>query len=189
MKLIIGLGNPESRYNNTRHNVGFAMLDVYAERENTKWQDKPKFKALIAELSGSDKVVLAKPTTYYNLSGESVRSIADFYKIPARDILIIHDDHALPFGTLRTREQGSDGGNNGIKSINTHIGVGTNRIRVGTGTELRDQMSDSDYVLGKFSTTERKKLSDLQDKITNIIDDFINDKFTVTTHKQPPAKP
>jgi PTH1 family peptidyl-tRNA hydrolase len=183
MKLIVGLGNPEKKYDDTRHNVGFDMLDSYAEREKAKWQDKPKFKAYVAELSADDKVILAKPTTYYNLSGESVRAIADFYKIPAQNILVIHDDHALPFGTVRTREQGSDGGNNGIKSINTHISAGTSRIRVGTGTELRDKMSDSDYVLSKFSAAERKQLSAIQPKINEIIDDFINDKFFATTHK------
>lgn len=183
MKLIIGLGNPEKKYVGTRHNVGFDMLDSYAERKEVEWQDKPKFKAAIAELPRVDRIILAKPTTYYNLSGESVRAIADFYKIPAQNILVIHDDHALPFETVRTREQGSDGGNNGIKSINTHIGPDTNRIRVGTGTELRDKMSDSDYVLSKFSAAERKQLSAIQTKIDAIIDDFIDDKFVATTHK------
>ncbi|NCU30954.1 aminoacyl-tRNA hydrolase [Candidatus Saccharibacteria bacterium] len=183
MKLIVGLGNPEFRYDGTRHNVGFAMLDIYAKREKAKWQDKPKFKALIAELMADEKIILAKPTTYYNLSGETVRAIADFYKIPVENILVVHDDYALPFGTLRTREQGSDGGNNGIKSINTHMGPGTNRVRIGTGTDLRDQMSDSDYVLSKFSEAERKDLIAMQHKIAEIIDNFINNKFFATTHK------
>lgn len=183
MKLIVGLGNPEKRYDDTRHNVGFGALDFYAEKKQVDWQEKSKFKAIIAELPGDEKALLVKPTTYYNLVGESVRIIADFYKVEPQDILVIHDDHAIPFGTIRTREQGSDAGNNGIKSINAHLGPNTCRIRIGTGTELRDKISDTDYVLGKFSATERKELPKLQSKIAEIIDDFIEGKFFITTHR------
>lgn len=183
MKLIVGLGNPEKKYEKTRHNVGFAVLDAYAEREKTDWQEKVKFKALVAELPTAEKTLLVKPTTYYNLVGESVRALADFYKIAPENILIIHDDHALPFGSLRTREQGSDAGNNGIKSINTHVGSSTKRLRVGTNSEHRGNKSDSDFVLSAFSAKEKKELPRLQEKIAEIIDDFIDNKFFVTTHK------
>ena len=183
MKLIVGLGNPEKKYDKTRHNAGFEALDFYAEQKKIDWQDKTKFKAMVAEISGDEKVLLVKPTTYYNLVGESVRTIADFYKVEPRDILVIHDDHMIPFGTIRTREQGSDAGNNGIKSINAHLGPNTCRIRIGTGAELREKMADSDYVLGKFSATERKELPELQNKIAEIIDDFVAGKFFITTHR------
>ena len=183
MKLIVGLGNPEKKYGDTRHNVGFAMLDAYAEQEKTEWQDKPKFKALIAELPTAEKTLLVKPTTYYNLVGESVRALADFYKVSPKNILVVHDDHALPFGTIRTREQGSDAGNNGIKSINAHMGPATRRIRIGTHSEQRQTQNDADYVLSRFSKAEQKQLPDQERIVGRIIDDFIAGKFFVTTQK------
>jgi PTH1 family peptidyl-tRNA hydrolase len=183
MKLIVGLGNPEKKYDGTRHNVGFALLDRYAAVQDVEWQPKEKFKALVAELPTAEKVLLVKPTTYYNLVGESVRALADFYKIAPEHILVIHDDHVLPFGTLRTREQGSDAGNNGIKSINAHLGPTTRRLRVGTHSELRDMMNDADYVLSKFSAAEKKELKQLDTAVADIIDDFIANRFVVTTRR------
>lgn len=183
MKLIVGLGNPEKKYDGTRHNVGFAMVDHYARREQAQWQDKPKFKAVIAELPTAEKALLVKPTTYYNLVGESVHLIADFYKIAPENILILHDDHALPFGTLRTREQGSDAGNNGIKSLNTHVGPATRRVRIGTHSALREHMDDADYVLATFAAEERRALPELETTIATLIDEFLADRFVATTHR------
>lgn len=180
MKLIVGLGNPEKKYDGTRHNVGFFVLDTLAEETGAKWQHKDKFKAFMAELP--DKTaLLVKPTTYYNLVGESVRALTDFYKITPEDILIIHDELALPFGTLRTREQGSDAGNNGIKSMNAHLGHTTKRLRIGTHNELADFMDTADFVLAKFTPTER---SDLSEKIMPIVQThikaFLTDTFEPT---------
>ena len=107
MKLIVGLGNPESRYDNTRHNVGFMMLDRFAEQQSLAFKPMPKFKAFVAEYSGPHKALLFKPTTYYNESGTAVRAVADFYKIEPGDILLVHDELALPLGTIRTRYKGS----------------------------------------------------------------------------------
>lgn len=179
MKLIVGLGNPEKKYDGTRHNIGFAVLDTLAEEKGAKWQLKEKFKAHIAELP-ERSALLVKPTTYYNLVGESVRAIADFYKITPESILIIHDDHALPFGILRTRAGGSDAGNNGIKSINAHI-PGTHRLRIGTHAALREHMNDADYVLSKFSDDELQSLAALQENIFDLIVDFTNGDLPVTT--------
>jgi peptidyl-tRNA hydrolase, PTH1 family len=129
MKLIIGLGNPEERYKNTRHNVGFRVLTAYADASDKQFQLKDKFKAQMIDLTvNGERVILAKPTTYYNNVGESVRLLADFYKIAPSEILVVHDELALPFGTIRTRVGGSDAGNNGIKSIVQHIGSDTARI-------------------------------------------------------------
>lgn len=165
MRLIVGLGNPEKKYDGTRHNVGFFVLDAVAAETGLSWQHKDKFKAFIAELP--DKTaLLVKPTTYYNLVGESVRALTDFYKIAPEDILIVHDELALPFGTLRTREQGSDAGNNGIKSMNAHLGHTTKRLRIGTHNELTDFMDAADFVLAKFTPTER---SDLSEKIIPVV--------------------
>lgn len=183
MKLILGLGNPEERYKNTRHNIGFRILDKYGADKGTEFQQKDKFRAHVAELNvGGEKVILAKPTTYYNNVGESARLISDFYKIDPVDILVIHDELALPFGTIRTRAGGSDAGNNGIKSIIQHIGPNTSRIRFGIYNELRDRIDDADFVLSNFTKAEDEVLAELSKKAAAIIDDFIAGNFVHTTH-------
>lgn len=184
-RLIIGLGNPEPRYDLTRHNLGYWVVSQIAGLAGLGFMCKTKFKAYIAEMTiGDQKVIFAKPTTYYNLSGESVRAIADFYKIPAADILIIHDDLALDFGTIRTRIGGSDAGNNGIKSITAHMGEGTARIRVGIANDQRALLGDADFVLAKFTTNEIVSLTPLLAKIADHVDDFISGNFSHTTHKR-----
>jgi PTH1 family peptidyl-tRNA hydrolase len=176
MKLVIGLGNPEGKYTSTRHNVGFAALDRYAAKNSLSFQAKDKFKADIAEATiAGEKIIFAKPATYYNLIGESVRAIADFYKINPSDILIVHDELALPFGVIRTRVGGSAAGNNGIKSVIEHIGQDTARLRIGIYNDLRGRMPDADFVLGKFSSSENESLQTLViPKVCDLIDDFIN---------------
>lgn len=184
MKLIIGLGNPEEKYKNTRHNVGFRVLSEYAKKKDIEFSLKDKFRACLAELSvNGEKVILVKPTTYYNLVGEAARLIADFYKIAPEDILVVHDELALPFGTIRTRLGGSDAGNNGVKSITQHLGADTARLRIGVYNELRERMDDADFVLANWSKDESDGLSTLYDKTRDIVDDFIRDNFVVTSHK------
>lgn len=178
MKLIFGLGNPESRYNDTRHNVGFFMLDSLAHHQSTEFKHSVKFKADIAECAiAGEKVLLAKPTTYYNLVGESARAIMDFYKLSPEDILIVHDELALPFNTLRTRQGGSDAGNNGVKSLNQHLGPETQRLRIGIWSELRDKMDDADFVLAKFSAAERAQLASIAEVAAQQIENFITGKL------------
>jgi PTH1 family peptidyl-tRNA hydrolase len=184
MKLILGLGNPEERFRNTRHNVGFRVLEEYAKDKGAEFQQKDKFRAYVAEFTvDGEKVILAKPTTYYNLVGESARLITDFYKIAPGDTLVIHDELALPFGTIRTRQGGSDAGNNGIKSMNQHLGHDTARVRIGVYNDLRDRIDDADFVLSNFTKLEDEKLTEQMKKITGIIDDFITGSFHVTSHK------
>lgn len=184
MKLIVGLGNPEERYRATRHNTGFMIVEHYVGEKSGVFQHKDKFKADIAELSvDNEKVIVVKPTTYYNLSGEAVRAISDFYKIAPEDILIVHDELALPFGTLRTRYGGSDAGNNGIKSVNDHLGPSTARLRMGVYNELRDRIDDADFVLSKFTADETGHFSELFKKSVYIIDSFVAGTFDSTTHK------
>lgn len=183
MNLIIGLGNPEPRYDRTRHNLGFMTLDAYVNRRGVSFDSKPKFFAELAELTVSgEKLLLAKPTTYYNETGRAVQALQDFYKLSSTDILVIHDDLALPFGTIRTRRRGSDAGNNGIKSITSHIGQDYARVRVGIYNDLRERMPDADFVLSKFSRDEQEALQTLYEKIAHIIDEFANNNFTVTSH-------
>ncbi len=178
MQLIIALGNPEKKYDNTRHNIGFFVADAFAAERGLKWQSKTKFKASVAE---GDGFIIAKPTTYYNLAGESARAIADFYKITPNDILIIHDDLALPLGTVRTRIGGSAAGNNGIKSISQHLGDGTARLRIGTYSE--SPANQVDFVLGKFTALEQQVIESQLPKLTAIINSFLNNAFAATTHK------
>lgn len=184
MKLVVGLGNPEEKYVGTRHNVGFAMLDMLAKELGGSFQDKPKFKAHLADVScGGERLILAKPTTYYNLSGEAMRLICDFYKIDPSDVLIIHDELALPMATLRTRIGGSDAGNNGIKSINEHGGMNSGRLRIGVWNELRDRMDDVSFVLGKFSSEERATLHSLEPTVLTLVEAFCKDSLDATTHR------
>lgn len=178
MKLIVGIGNPELRFAGTRHNTGFTLLDSYAAANGAVFKHSVKFKADIAELSyAGEKVLLVKPTTYYNLVGESIRALCDFYKLNTNDILVIHDELALPFGTIRTRLGGSDAGNNGVKSLNQHVGATTQRLRIGVWNDVRDKMNDADFVLAKFTTTERKQLTKIIDAASSHIDDFLAGKL------------
>lgn len=176
MKIILAQGNPEAKYNNTRHNVGFAVIDEFAISRDLDWTEKSKFNALITEtIIDDEKIILVKPLTYYNETGQSARKLIDFYSvIPELDLLVIHDDLALPFGTIRIRKQGSDAGNNGIKSLNSHIGPNYYRIRIGISNDLREKMDDVDFVLGKFSKDESAALKDLTTEAIGFIKNFVH---------------
>jgi len=169
MKLIVGLGNPGKKYSDSKHNIGFMVLDGYADTKKIKYKKSIKFTSEIA-LVGD--VVLLKPKTFMNNSGLAVRKTCDYYKIEPQDILIIYDDLNLPFTKLRLRSTGSAGGHNGIKSLIAHLNTENfNRLRVGIGRDSNKEMRDD--VLSDFSKSELKILSDLQIEISNIIDDFI----------------
>ncbi len=184
MKLILFQGNPGPKYADSRHNLGFMVADAYAMQAGVKFSSKPKFFADLAELSGEDKVLLVKPMTFYNETGRTARTLVDFYKLnPTKDVLIVHDELALPFGTIRTRLGGSDAGNNGIKSLNAAIGPNTARIRFGIWNELRSHQNDIDFVLGRFSAEEAAKLPELLDKTCQLIDSFIAGQFEATTNR------
>jgi len=187
MKVIFAQGNPEPDYANTRHNIGFTILNEIAEKLELKWANNAKFSAHVAETSISgEKVLFVKPTTFYNETGNSIRKIVDFYKLaPETDLLIVHDDLALPFGTIRIRGEGSDGGNNGIKSINTHLNPNYSRIRVGTDNELRGKMAnDADFVTSKFSTDEKEQLTDkIIPQAIELINKFCAGNLEITSHK------
>lgn len=184
MKIIFAQGNPGIDFHNTRHNVGFALLDAYANVKKVDFTEKTKFHAYIAEFTeAGEKVLLVKPTTYYNDTGVSARALVDFYKVETTNVLVLHDDLMLPLGTIRTREKGSDAGNNGIKSLNAHLDQNYKRIRVGIWTELAEHMDATAFVLGKFTQDERKAIAELQAIITRCIDDFICGRFESTSYK------
>jgi PTH1 family peptidyl-tRNA hydrolase len=185
MRLIFAQGNPGTQYTSSRHNVGFLALDTFAKEHKTAFTKKPKFHADVAELSlAGEKVLVVKPTTFYNETGQSARLLMDFYKLNSTDILVIHDDLALPFGTIRTREKGSDAGNNGIKSLNAHLGQDYTRIRVGVWSELRDRMPDADFVLAGFNREEAKALeATIIPKIIELTTEFCAGTLKTTSHK------
>lgn len=160
MYLIVGLGNPGREYDKTRHNAGFDTLDVLADMLNTSAEEK-KFKGLYGRgLIGGEKVILLKPQTFMNLSGESVREAADFYKIDPEHIIVIYDDISLEPGQLRIRRKGSAGGHNGIKNIIAHLGTQEfPRIKVGVGDKPKG-MDLADYVLGHFSKEDQAKMDE-----------------------------
>ena len=172
MFLIVGLGNPGSQYEDTRHNIGFKVIDNIAKEYNIEL-NRQKFKGMCGEgFINGEKVILLKPTTYMNLSGESIREVVDFYKISNEDVLVIYDDISLDVGRLRIREKGSAGGHNGIKSIIAHLGTDIfPRIKVGVGQPNVDLVN---YVLGKFTKEEMEVLSESIDASTKAAKEIIS---------------
>ena len=161
MYIIAGLGNPEKKYMNTRHNIGFDVIDAIAEKNDIVLGEK-KHKAVIGKgIAAGQKVVLVKPLTYMNLSGESIRSVIDFYKVDEKsELIVISDDVSLDMGQIRMRKRGSDGGHNGLKNIIMHLGHEEFiRVRMGVG-EKPPQMDLADYVLGHFSAQEREVMNE-----------------------------
>ena len=161
MLVIVGLGNPDDKYQGTRHNVGFDVIDLLAEKYNIA-VDTKKHRAYIGKgIIGGQKVILAKPQTYMNLSGESVRSLVEYYKVdPETELLIIFDDISLDVGQLRIRKKGSAGGHNGIKNIIANLGTSVfQRIKVGVGEKPKGY-DLADYVLGRFSKEDRELIKE-----------------------------
>ena len=157
--LLVCLGNPGEKYENTRHNVGYMVADEIGERCRSPIQ-KLRFKALtdVVTISGQ-KVLVMKPVTFMNLSGEAVRPAADFYKIPPDHVLVISDDTALAPGRLRIRKGGSAGGHNGLKNIIQHLGTDQfPRIRVGVGEKPHPDYDLADWVLGRFTGEDKKAM-------------------------------
>lgn len=161
MYVIVGLGNPGREYENTRHNIGFRVVDAIADCYNISMNEK-KHRALIGKgaIEGQ-KVVLVKPQTYMNLSGESVRSVIDYYKVEETDeLIVVYDDISLDVGKLRIRKKGSAGGHNGIKSIIAHLGHDTfQRIKMGVGDKPKGY-DLADYVLGHFSAEDNRMMKE-----------------------------
>ncbi len=157
MYIIVGLGNPDGKYRNTRHNIGFDVIDVIADRNRIEVGER-KHRALIGRgIVGGQKAVLVKPQTYMNLSGESVREVIDFYKADEKsELIVISDDISLDVGQIRIRRKGSAGGHNGLKNIILHLGHDEfQRVRMGVG-EKPEGYDLVDYVLGHFSKEERE---------------------------------
>lgn len=182
MKLIVGLGNPGEEYEKTRHNIGFMMLDAYAKEKNIEFK-KEKFNGMYAEMMiESEKVILLKPLSYMNLSGEVVRKFVDFYKIDLSDILIVHDDLDLNIGNYKLKDKGSSGGHNGLKNIELHLNS-QNYKRLKIGISNPKNMDTKDYVLGKISLEEATCYQELTKTVIAILDDSLHCDFSALMSK------
>ncbi len=175
MKLIVGLGNPGKKYEHTRHNMGFDVIDLFSELAQIDI-DKESFKGLVGRGKVFDEdVFLLKPQTFMNLSGESVREIVSYFKIKIEDIIVIYDDMAIAPGRIRLRPSGSSGGHNGIQNIIDNLGTkDIKRIRVGIGEPTYNSI---DYVLSKPSKEERVLIDEAIVDATNALKDILKDNF------------
>ncbi|MEH7380110.1 aminoacyl-tRNA hydrolase [Bacillus sp. JJ1533] len=177
MKLIVGLGNPGRQYEETRHNVGFKVIDELSDRLHISL-DKAKFNGVFGQgIVNGEKVLLLKPLTFMNLSGESIRPLMDYYDILIDDILVVYDELDLPVGKIRLREKGSAGGHNGMKSIINHLGTQEfKRIRIGINRPING-MKIADYVLGRFSTEETQDIKDAIIKSAEAAEKWVSTPF------------
>ena len=186
MKLIVGLGNPGSKYKKTWHNIGFLAIDNIANVFNfDNFKSEKKFKSEITTGTiGETKIVLVRPQTYMNNSGEAVGAVAKYYKINSKDIIVIHDDIDLPLGRIKIIGDSSAGGHNGIKSIIQHIKTKDfARIKIGVATPKKDKMDSADYVLAKMGILQSGKVKEVIKKTTSAIEEIINISLASTMNK------
>ena len=170
MKLIIGLGNPGKKYENTRHNFGFSVVDEIVFNYNVQY--KNKFNSLCAEfVIGNEKIIVIKPQTFMNLSGEVVKKFIDFFDISFNDMLVVFDDTDLNFGKIRLKMKSGSGGHNGIKSIINNL-HGNDFLRIKLGVNNEYKFDNAQFVLAEFSKNEKKELATIISNATSIIDDF-----------------
>jgi len=175
-KLLVGLGNIGKEYDGTRHNIGFECLDNFVSKtsEFEPWMLKKDLRChLTSARLGDLRVIAIKPTTFMNLSGEAVQAVANFYKIGAQDIVVLHDELDIGFGQIRLRTGGASAGHNGLKSIIKHLGEDFGRVRIGIGPKKPAQIDSADFVLQKFSTTEQEQLTNLYKEVNAILTEHL----------------
>lgn len=172
MTLVVGLGNPDLKYKNNRHNVGFMLIDKLIDELNTTDISKPQFRGILHK---SRDILLLKPHTYMNLSGQSVRAVCDYYK--PEKVIVAHDDLDLPFGSLRYKLGGGHGGHNGLKSIDANIGKDYFRVRIGI-SKPQDKSKIASYVLSDFSKDELLKLDSILDVALKAVKELINEELS-----------
>ena len=176
MKLIVGLGNPGNEYEKTRHNIGFMVIDYFAKEHNISVETK-KFNGLFTKfMYNNETVILLKPLSYMNLSGEVVRSFVDYFKIDIKDILIINDDLDMSIGKIKLKEKGSSGGHNGLKNIELHLKTNEYK-RLKIGISNNKMIDTKDYVLGKLNEEETNKITEILPITNKIIEDFTTVDF------------
>lgn len=173
MKLIVGLGNPGNEYKNTRHNIGFNVIDFISLKKRLSFTNNKKFNALeCSTIINGEKVILIKPLSYMNLSGTVVRRYCNFYSIASNDVMVIQDDLDMPLGKIRILFNSSSGGHNGIKNIEENLGT-REYTRLKVGISKNNDIDTKDYVLGKFSNNDLDILNDTYGKLENLLEDFI----------------
>jgi PTH1 family peptidyl-tRNA hydrolase len=171
VKLIVGLGNPGGKYRGTRHNIGFAVVDELARRQSVDFDASP-VEALIAKVRGAEPVLLAKPLTFMNASGQAVGDLARYFKVESADLLIVVDEVQLPLGKLRARARGSAGGHNGLKSLIAHLGEEFARLRVGVGRgDMRRDLAD--HVLARFEVEEAVEVGRMTTRAADASEMFV----------------
>lgn len=180
MIIIAGLGNIGEEYKNTKHNIGFMTVDKIANDYNfPEWKEKNKYLFTKTKINDTD-VILLKPTTYMNLSGEAVQAITTLYKIKPEDIIVIHDDLDLKTGVIKTKQGGGTGGHNGLKSIDSKIGNNYHRIRIGIShpRDINPNQDVASYVLSKFSSEDMKKITIQLENISKNLEKIIKKDFS-----------
>jgi PTH1 family peptidyl-tRNA hydrolase len=190
MRVILGIGNPGTQYERTRHNVGFLVLDELARRHRLDGWSK-RWQALTCDWRvpdglGGDRGLLVKPQTFVNLSGESAQAVLAFHKLLPSDLLVVVDDINLPLGTLRLRPEGSAGGHNGLKDIEARIGKAYPRLRLGIGKPANDQV---DHVLGAFTAAEQEDLIAMIAKAVDCVEGWVKEGVTAACRFNGPARP
>ena len=176
MLLLVGLGNPGSNYTNTRHNIGFKIIDAINTHFKLSKQ-KPKFKGLLTTGNIDEKKIYAiKPLTFMNNSGTAIKELIDYFKIDAKDVFVFHDDMDIDFGKIKAKFGGSSAGHNGIESIDKFIGKDYSRVRIGIG-KPNDKIAVSDYVLKDFDDDEKQQLETLKNNITENLAILIDKKL------------
>ncbi|HET6863624.1 MAG TPA: aminoacyl-tRNA hydrolase [Candidatus Saccharimonadales bacterium] len=180
--LIIGLGNPGKEYEDTRHNIGFAVLDGFAKNnEFPGWVAKKDLKCeLTHQTMGNARVILCKPMTFMNKSGEAAQAVQHFYRVYNQNTLAVYDELAIPFGTLRTRVGGSDAGHNGLKSLIQHLGDDFGRLRIGVAAATYEKADAAEFVLGKFNKEEATGLNQIIREANAIMTEYVFDGELLT---------
>lgn len=174
--LIVGLGNPGKEYDGTRHNIGYDAVEslVTSHSEFDAWITKKDLKCQQTSATiGGTKVIVIKPTTFMNLSGEAVQAVQNFYRISSSNTIVVADELDIPFGQIKTKVGGGSAGHNGIKSIMQHCGENFGRIRIGIDSEHRTKNDEKDFVLKKFSNDEQTNLADLNREVVSILTEYI----------------
>ncbi len=181
-RLVVGLGNPGDRYRGTRHNVGFEVVDELARRQQVA-VGRRQFRALLGEYRfGAVRVILVKPQTYMNMSGEAVSAVAHMYRVEPGHVIVVSDDVALPVGKVRLRLQGSAGGHNGLKSVAQHLGSqGHPRVRIGVGGGGMQELTD--HVLGRYTSTERLLVNDAVLWAADAVEVALRDGFEMAMNR------
>ncbi|HSX30694.1 MAG TPA: aminoacyl-tRNA hydrolase [Candidatus Saccharimonadales bacterium] len=172
--LFVGLGNPGAEYEGSRHNAGFMCLDDFAKRNSfDPWLAKKDLKCELTQATlGDTRVILCKPQTFMNLSGEAVQAVMHFYKLHNAQLVVVHDELDVNFGQIRMRAGGSPAGNNGVKSVSQHIGEDYGRLRIGIGPKTPEQMDTADFVLQDFSAAEQAKLPAMLREVGAILSEY-----------------